>query len=1689
MAEVRSTSAPVGRVPEAHPSAGRGPTRSGFARPLAEQPRPSQSRLPKRGRARARGLALACLAVSLPLTTLPGPFAGPQPALAQDALPVGGGVMTRFSGTTGETLADGSRRPVIDPGGPVALGLDLSEPGRTADGSPWRTPPEVFRVTAGEIGQVFGLALDDGDDPAVYLSATSAFGLHRNADRTDWMPGQWGAEGGPGTIYRLDPTTGYTPGVFAQVTLEGRANTGAALGNLAYDPWNRQIFVSDLETGMIHRLRQRDGLDLGHFDHGVTGRSDFLDVAADTRVSLPAVAFDPTTRARLDDCPSGDIARDPACWNVADFRRRVWGLAVRRAESTGEVRLYYATWGSQAFGNPDHAGAGDDARNAVWSVRLGPDGAFDAASVRREVLLPDVFRTPEDIARAGRSHPVADIAFPAYGPQDVMLLAERGGLRNRGLDADGAFAFAGESRVLRYRLGEDGVWRPDGRYDVGYGDRRTDGPPYLRANAAGGVAFGMGYDDTGTLDTSQPDRMVWMSGDTLCDAAAPCPGPDGAQALSGLQATPSEAIGETLPDAAFRPYPVPGPATAPQGPDASYMVEAQPPADIAPGSDATRIGDIELRQQVPVATARPADGGPWYGPWPGSWPWPAPRPGPDGFRPPPPGADALPELAVTKVTPPVCDWERECVFLISVTNNGPGVYTGPILLADFAEVGDLTGASPGWTCDQAFAPGPVYCWGDPFALEPGESAFLQLGFNMPIPGGPPPPVDDRVATNCAFVGWTGAFEGEDRVFAVETALTLRGYPAGPIDGLVDPALMAAVAAYRADAGLPPGGIDDALYASLYPGSAGLAGDANPDNDIACDTFILPGEDGVPPIDPLEQVDLAINKRLLAGPCRAGEACYFQLEVRNVGGEPLNAPISIADVAGIPGVGPLPPAAIQPSSAGLVCTPFGGGKRCHIDGLPVYAFGPGSALGWPIRIELPADPGGPDLRNCVILDWALMGVPPDGNPANDYLCIDVPIEDAVAEDDDGPGEAELIAFDLAVEKTGPETCMRGVGCPYTITVTNTGPANYIGPVWLNDQWEDGPIGDLGIAGGDWACTTNYRGVGCRHDAVTLAAGDTLTMDVMWPVPADRPLGPTENCAYSPFPMAYPEGSWDRASMIERALAFEGFPPGPVNGTIDAETDAAIAAFRADRGLPPGMMIDDDLLEALFPDSSGVTRDTDRDNNQACTVVEIVEAGPVDWGPGVDLAPHGDTVCRRGESCTLDVRIDNLGEEPFVGAAGLRGTLDPAVTVESLTAQTPGLICAATGPGAYECLGARLSIKPGDAARFQVVIAIPSDFAAGEITHTKDMVWPDATAKDRNPENDRHVSIITIEDRPEPETPPAPDLSVAKVATQGVCTAGDPCRFAVTVTNAGPGAFAGSLVLEDRFDPTSARLIGSSPDWACRGTRGGTTCTLAGVTLAAGDSRALALTVRPSRNSRGTLQNCAALSWGGANRVRDVQQALNDAGFAAGPADGIAGRRTRAAIRAYQQDAGLPVSGEIDAALVARLLGSAAQGDGNPANDRACVSVQLIAPEPAETSPQPEPPSQPTPPATPPPSAQPPATQPPAVQPPTAVPGPVCPKGWRRVGPAQAAIFAAQGRRVRTVSRGGRTILCVAPPRRTPPSQTTPNVTPTPGQQSSAPRCKPGWRQVSRAQAKTLVNQGYQITQVGSGGRSILCARRR
>lgn len=78
-----------------------------------------------------------------------------------------------------------------------------------------------------------------------------------------------------------------------------------------------------------------------------------------------------------------------------------------------------------------------------------------------------------------------------------------------------------------------------------------------------------------------------------------------------------------------------------------------------------------------------------------------------------------------------------------------------------------------------------------------------------------------------------------------------------------------------------------------------------------------------------------------------------------------------------------------------------------------------------------------------------------------------------------------------------------------------------------------------------------------------------------------------------------------------------------------------------------------------------------------------------------------------------------------------------------------------------------------------------------------------------------------------------------------------------------------------------------------------------------------TGRASRELLESLRLAAPPAAAGGPPVADVQHLLAARGYYNGAVDGIAGQRTRAAIRRFQRDAGLPVTGVADQGLLRAL----------------------------------------------------------------------------------------------------------------------------------------------------------------------------
>jgi hypothetical protein len=399
------------------------------------------------------------------------------PAFAQNSpakpiLQLGDAVVTGFSGVVAQRPPAGLKPEdfyYINEDGTALVVFDVSRMGGPEDAR-LVDAPRRFSVQAKQIGQVFGVTLDNGTGgggragtPNIYATATSMYGLNivtaapgatrrlkAGAPNAKWMAGQFGLglHGGPGSIWKIDGNGNVS--LFANVAYQGVPNSGPALGNITFDPVSKHLFVSDLETGMIHRfdLNRRE---VGIYDHGTRGRP---------RQRLAAVAFDPAQRVGI---AKPSFNTGPSSWGYAPPARQVFGLAVFGG------RLFYSV-----LEGPQ-----------IWSVGINANGTF-ADDARLEISIT-----------APSREPVTDITF---GKDGTMYLSQRGGIV-----PSYDFAIMAKPKtaaVLTYsKRPSANTWEPAPKeYAIGF--------PVADRNTNGGVALGYGYDQHGLIRDDACERTL-----------------------------------------------------------------------------------------------------------------------------------------------------------------------------------------------------------------------------------------------------------------------------------------------------------------------------------------------------------------------------------------------------------------------------------------------------------------------------------------------------------------------------------------------------------------------------------------------------------------------------------------------------------------------------------------------------------------------------------------------------------------------------------------------------------------------------------------------------------------------------------------------------------------------------------------------------------------------------------------------------------------------------------------------------------------------------------------------------------------------------------------------------------------------------------------------------------------------------
>ncbi len=1005
------------------------------------------------------------------------------PALSADAIiDRGDAAVTGFSGAKqwGNVPDGASRADVtyIDTAGAVLRLFDLDKLGGPPSGD-LANAPSTFQATAADIGQVFGVALDSDTAkrvPNIYVTSTSLFGLQIvakdgrrlvNGERgARWMPGQFGVPrgGGPGSVWKIDGMSGAIS-LFANLKYDGKDNAGPGLGTITYDPVSDQLFVADLEFGLIHRLGT-DGSQRDIFDHGTTGRA---------AAGLDAVPYDAARRMGIER-PEFNV-EEPSTWGLADARRRVFALAVQ------DGRVYYSV------AKPLQ----------VWSVGLNADGSF-ADDARAEFDIKDT---------QGDSF-VTSIVFD--GP-DTLYLSQRGGLT--GSYDYRIFAKLEKPVVRRYarKPGGEGWSEEVGEFAVGFK------LPYR--STLGGLALGYGYDTDGNINYGKCRETLWTTGEHLREGAdKKGDDKDGARAVHGLQGTsktnvrPANAppfetwfvdndgqfddadfysrVGDIaiydpcdeLPVAA-EPAPPLSPPLVPQ-PHAGVWISKQcTPAPfggpIHCTITVTNSGSAMPEEPVTIWDAATILSGPGAG---GAVTISSVVPDiPHWFCSPvptanlsctlapellPPGAshsidvtiDTAPllaagnhgfrncavlgapwygeacaeggtQLVIVKSAPAACLPGGACTFGITVTNTGSLPFSGDVVLSDTMFMGGgpalpapITAIAPPLGCAPAPAAMPFSCTA-PLTLAAGASQTFDITATMPI--GPAP---GYWARNCVAVSAPGV--------------------APPV--------------------LPP--------AMPAPSNVSCA--------------------WVPVGAPLPLNNLRLTKSALhAGKCAKAPGdiilCDYEIALTNDGPSPYHGMIGLNETV---------PAASTLTVADPAWACAGGPPVYACNTLAAVDIAVGATMHLPLQVSIPLAPL--EAAGCTLPNTAAIVLPAAGTDANfdGTDDSDTAFADAFLSWVDGFGVLQVTCdpTNLKTTKVSKGDCVaagNSFRCDYTVTVFNMGPDPYHGPMKLDEQLGFAPTSVSFSA--PWGCPGGGSSYQCTHPHVDLEKGQSVELHVSAQVP--------------------------------------------------------------------------------------------------------------------------------------------------------------------------------------------------------------------------------------------------------------------------------------------------------------------------------------------------------------------------------------------------------------------------------------------------------------------------------------------------------------------------------------------------------------------------------------------------------------
>lgn len=193
------------------------------------------------------------------------------------------------------------------------------------------------------------------------------------------------------------------------------------------------------------------------------------------------------------------------------------------------------------------------------------------------------------------------------------------------------------------------------------------------------------------------------------------------------------------------------------------------------------------------------------------------------------------------------------------------------------------------------------------------------------------------------------------------------------------------------------------------------------------------------------------------------------------------------------------------------------------------------------------------------------------------------------------------IDLAVTSSfSNEDCTSAELCTVEIQITNNGPKQYKGPLKIRNQLlASQQLGLSGIGPQGWECQQRGSDTYCQFKPGGFQPGQTISLELAYQMPSEAFIGELKNCTSIQWGTSRRTNA--SVAQIQRALAGNGYNPGPIDGRPGRKTRDAILRYQRDNGIRATGIPTNKFLNRLFRDEMTAGLDLNKKNDRACSTI--------------------------------------------------------------------------------------------------------------------------------------------------------------------------------------------------------------------------------------------------------------------------------------------------------------------------------------------------------------------------------------------------------------------------------------------------------------------------------------------------------